>query len=122
MDARPVLGPRDEPLLAAVREEVAQPRDLSGFLAEYHYISDRSWTRREVLLKKNSRLTRFSRRYVSAEHPSNAGEGESPGTSGGGSERGPSDLRRQEELDPVLCKDPAGAGPMRARRRFLSTA
>jgi len=39
-----------------------------------------------------------------------------------GAEQGPSDLRRQEELDPVLCKDSAGAGPMRARRRFLSTA
>ncbi len=38
--------------------------------AEHHYISDRSWTRREVLLKKNSRLTKLSRKYVSAEHPS----------------------------------------------------
>lgn len=36
---------------------------------EHHYISERSWTRRQTLIWKNSHLSNLSRRYVSAEHP-----------------------------------------------------
>lgn len=36
---------------------------------EHHFISERSWTRRQTLIRKNSSLTKLSRRYVSAEHP-----------------------------------------------------
>lgn len=39
---------------------------------ERHYISDRSWQRRETLVKKNSLLTNLSRRFVSSEHAGDA--------------------------------------------------
>jgi hypothetical protein len=39
---------------------------------EHHHVSDRSWTRRQTLIKKNSNLSNLSRRYVSAEHAGDA--------------------------------------------------
>ncbi|MCA9647993.1 MAG: hypothetical protein KC492_45185 [Myxococcales bacterium] len=37
---------------------------------EHHFVNERSWKRREVLVKKNSVLQNLARRYVAAEHPS----------------------------------------------------
>lgn len=36
---------------------------------EHHYVSERPWTRRQTLIRKNSQLSKLSRRYVSAEYP-----------------------------------------------------
>lgn len=36
---------------------------------EHHSVNAKSWARREFLVKKNSSYGKFSRRYVSAEHP-----------------------------------------------------
>jgi hypothetical protein len=40
-------------------------------VVEHHFVNERSWRRREFLIKKNSVLKSFSRRYAAAEHPSN---------------------------------------------------
>lgn len=36
---------------------------------EHHFVNEKSWARREFLIKKNSSYSKLSRRYVSAEHP-----------------------------------------------------
>jgi hypothetical protein len=40
-------------------------------VAEYHFVNERSWRRREFLIQKNSVLEKLSRRYAAAEYPSN---------------------------------------------------
>lgn len=37
---------------------------------EHHYVNEQSWVRRKLLLEKNSSFQKLSRRFVSAEHPS----------------------------------------------------
>jgi hypothetical protein len=37
---------------------------------EHHFVNEKSWERRTVLMKKNSSLGKMSRRFVSAEYPS----------------------------------------------------
>jgi hypothetical protein len=36
---------------------------------EIHYVTDRFWARREVLIRKNAHFSNLWKRYVSAEHP-----------------------------------------------------
>lgn len=43
-------------------------------IVKFKYVSDRSWQRREYLVKKNRVLGNLSRRYASAEHPAPLGE------------------------------------------------
>lgn len=52
-------------LVVSAGEDDEQPE-------EHHYVSERSWTRRQTLVRKNSNLNNLSRRYVSAEHPEDA--------------------------------------------------
>lgn len=40
-------------------------------VVEHHFVNEKSWTRREFLVKKNSVLKNLSRRYAAAEYPSN---------------------------------------------------
>jgi len=37
---------------------------------EHHFVNEKSWKRREFLIKKNRSFAKLSRRFVSAEHPS----------------------------------------------------
>jgi hypothetical protein len=63
--ARAQFGPDLIALAVSSGEDVETPD-------EHHCISGSSWTRRAMLLKKNSMLEGVARRYVSAEHPGDA--------------------------------------------------
>jgi hypothetical protein len=56
-----------EDLVGLVVTEGADPVHVD----EHHFVNERSWRRREFLVKKNSVLNNLSRRYAAAEHPSN---------------------------------------------------
>ena len=56
-----------ENLLGLVVSKGADPIHVD----EHHFVNERSWRRREFLVRKNSVLENLSRRYAAAEHPSN---------------------------------------------------
>lgn len=56
----------ESPLLGLVASKGADADHVDG----HHFVNEKSWERRAVLIKKNSSLGKLSRRFVSAEYPS----------------------------------------------------
>jgi hypothetical protein len=56
----------DESLVGLAVSKGVDPEHVD----EHHFVNEKSWQRRTFLIKKNSSFGKLSRRFVSAEHPS----------------------------------------------------